>query len=113
MIPRKVMINGRTYNVRRLSKSRMPTGENKTGEDEELLGYCDPAKTEILVAKELSKEAAQGTYEHEVGHASAEESGARDIMEKFTNKSEELEEHLIRVWLPVYLASLRSTRKKA
>ncbi len=104
-IPRRVLVNGRTYKVRRIASIKMPAGP-----DETVHGYCDPEKTEILISTSLSPEAAKGTFEHEVGHAAFEESGARAIMEKFTTKSWELEEHLCRVLLPVYLEALKKRK---
>lgn len=100
-IPRTVRVNGRVYRVMRVSDSAMPK------DDGPLWGFCDSEKTEILLARALSGEAARGTYEHEVGHAAAEESGARALMKKYTSEDEELEENLCRIWLPVYLEALR------
>ncbi len=106
-IPRRVPVNGRQYDVRRVAQTSMPADPGEI-----LYGYCDPEKTLILIAKSLSPEAARGTYEHEVGHAASEESGARAIMEEFTDRAEELEEKLCRVWLPVLLDSLKPRRRK-
>lgn len=103
-IPRKVNVLGRIYTVKKVPEGRMP----KTDDDSVHVGFCESNKTEILILKTLSAEAQRGTFEHEVGHATAEESGASEIMKKFTSKADELEEHLCRVWLPAYLEALRN-----
>lgn len=103
-IPRKVKFNGVTYTVKKLTASKMP----KTEDNETIhVGHCDNEKTEISILNQLSQEAQRGTFEHEAGHASSEESGARKIMESYTEDYMELEEHLCRVWLPCYLEGLR------
>ncbi len=105
-VPKSVVVNGRKYNVIRCTQDKMPESS-----EDHYYGFCDPERTEILLANTLSPEQAMGTYEHEVGHASAEESGAHSIMQRYTRKHYELEEDLCRIWLPVYLAALRGKSK--
>ncbi len=107
-IPRTRKVSGRVYKIRRIPQEKMP----KDDPAEILYGYCDPEKCEILLLDTLSPEAMQGTLEHELGHASSEESGARSIMEKYTKKAHQLEEDLCRVWLPVFLESLKRKATK-
>ena len=108
-IPRKAKWAGTVYKIKKVSESQMP----RTDDDEETIhhAYCDTEKTTIYILKDLSLEAQRSSFEHEGGHASSEESGARAIMAKFTTNYMDLEEHLCRIWLPCFLDGLRTKVK--
>lgn len=99
-------VNGTRYDVMEVSATEMVHDEGET-----VYGYCDIEKTTILLLDTLSIQASRNALRHEAGHASCEESGARNIIQQFTKtatKADELEEFLVRVWLPVYLSSLNN-----
>lgn len=92
MIPRTVLVNGVRYRVDVVPKEKL-------GGD---AGECRPEVARILIAKELSPEVRASTYLHELGHATAYESGAQEIMRRFAVDAHGLEELLVQVWLPAY-----------
>lgn len=97
-----VSINGVDYDVEEVDPDKMGADP-----DETVYGSCNHEQTKILVMNTLSAEGKKHTLRHEVGHGSAAESGASHIMAQYVGeKAEELEELLIRVWLPVYLQAL-------
>ena len=102
-----ILVNGRKYKIKRVTQKTMAT---LTDSEHEVYGLCDSDSTTIHIDKNLSDEADTGALEHEVGHASCEESGARSIISKFTDKGSELEELLIRVWFPVWSAALKARK---
>ncbi len=99
MIPRSVKVNGVEYTVRRVPAERLDSGDAQ--------GLCDANATLILIAKELSTAAQMSTYLHELGHASFYESGAAEAIKAFTTRTDEVEELLCQIWLPVYRGALK------
>lgn len=103
-IPRSVMCGATKYTVTRHTSK---TDKEIAG----CYGYCMADKAKIVLDRRLSGEVARKTLEHEVGHATLAESGAQYILSKFIEDPQalhELEECLIRIWLPSYQASIGS-----
>jgi hypothetical protein len=99
MQKKRVPICGVSYRVVRAPGKEM----------ESCQGLCDPMKGEIRIDRRLSGAGYRSTFEHEIGHATCEESGARFLMNQFldADRVNKLEEILCRVWLPAYTAVIR------
>ncbi len=87
-----------------------------TGEDgHPLLGYCNFDASEICINSGLGDEARKHTLRHEIGHAVMEECGTNSRIAKYVPSAadqEEIEEDLIRTWLPAVMEALRSVGDK-
>jgi hypothetical protein len=61
-IPKKIILFGEIYTIHLVNKMQIKT---MSGEDEELLGYLNPGKKQILL---VNDEEVQNTFLHELGH---------------------------------------------
>lgn len=110
-IPDAVTVCGESCPVRVVPSSQM----EKDSDGRPLDGLSPAGSHDILLDGSLETPFMRRILRHEVGHRACELSGASYIIQRMTQtvaQAHELEEFLVRIWLPAYEAAVESMRRR-